>query len=113
MSRMITIHIDSDDLIEMLCERVGFWDNAIPYGAMDLWYDFYTNMVEGGAYDDMDDFDVKVIVDNDIINNYNTYDKEEFISNYDIDPDDEEAMDEFREDHDVYSDGEYFIVSAY
>jgi len=110
MSRMITVHIDSDTLIDMLYERAIEWDKQIPWGARDLWYDFYTERVEGGLYDDMDDFSVSVIVDNDIINYYTTYTKDEFISEYGIDPDDEEAMEDFRDNHDVYTDGEYFIV---
>lgn len=113
MGRPITVHIDSDDLAEMLCERVNFWENSIPYGAFDLWYDFYTERVDEGVYDDMDDFSVSVIVDNDIVNYYSTYDKEDFIANYGVDPDDEEAMEDFRDSHDVYTDGEYFIVSSY
>jgi len=113
MGRKITVHIDSDDLTDMLFDRVREWDEQIPWGARDLWYDFYAEKVADGYYDNMEDFNIGIIVDNDIVNYYSTFSRDEFISEYGIDPDDETAMEEFREEHEVFTDGNYFIVGAY
>ena len=51
MGRKITVHIDSDDLADMLFDRVREWDEQIPWGARDLWYDFYAERVADGYYD--------------------------------------------------------------
>lgn len=110
MGRPIKVTIDSDDMIKMLYERVLDWENSVPYGARNLWWDFYEERVNDGFYDDMEDFDVKVIVDNDIVNYFSTFTRDEFISEFEIDPDDAEAMGSFMDYHYVCTDGEYFIV---
>ena len=61
----ITVKIDTDDAIELLMDRVGYWtDDPI---ALELYRNMYTNLVEGGAFDG-GEFNVPVIVDNDWVN---------------------------------------------
>ena len=59
---MITVRMNEDDAIDLLVERVKYWtdDEEI----IDLFEEYYTNMVEGGCFDGAD-FDVMSIVDND------------------------------------------------
>lgn len=107
MGRMITVHIDSDDLKEMLFDRVAYWDDKIPHydKGVRLFQDYYDELVDDGVFDDMKDFNVAVIVDNDIINNIDVLDKDE-LAERGIDPDNDEdgAI--------LYSDGELFLIDA-
>lgn len=72
---MITVRMDEQDAIDLLVERVGYWtdDSEI----IDLFEEYYTNMVEGGCFDGAD-FDVMSIVDNDYVNNTSIVTREEF-----------------------------------
>jgi hypothetical protein len=72
---MITVRMDEQDAIDLLVERVKYWtdDDEI----IDLFEEYYTNMVEGGCFDGAD-FDVMSIVDNDYVNNTSIVTREEF-----------------------------------
>ena len=72
---MITVRMDEQDAIDLLVERVKYWtdDEEI----IDLYEEYYTNMVEGGCFDGAD-FDVMAIVDNDYVNNTSIVTREEF-----------------------------------
>ena len=100
MGRSITVTIDSDDLVEMLCDRVAYWSDKIPYGAEELFYQYYEDMVDAGAYDGMKDFSVAMIVDNDIINDIDVVDEKE-LAERGIDPDDA-----------LMSDGKLYLIDA-
>lgn len=72
---MITVRMDEQDAIDLLVKRVECWtdDSEI----IDLFEEYYTNMVEGGCFDGAD-FDVMSIVDNDYINNTSIITREKF-----------------------------------
>ena len=72
---MITIRMDEQDAIDLLVNRVKYWtdDDEV----IDLFEEYYANMVEGGCFDGVD-FDVMSIVDNDYVNNTSIVTREEF-----------------------------------
>lgn len=108
MGRPITITVDSDDLCEMFYDRVSYWGDKIPYGidGETLFYGYYEEMVDDGVFDDMKDFSIAEIVDNDIINNLDVV-KEKDLADYGIDLDDDDTRDRI-----VYSDGKLFLIDA-
>jgi len=106
MGRPITITIDSDDLIEMFCDRVAFWSDSLNPQAQDLFCDYYAELVEDGVFDGMKDFSVANIVDNDVVNEIDVVVKED-LPEYNIDLDNDEGTDRI-----LYSDGETFLISA-
>ena len=105
---MITVRMDEQDAIDLLVERVKYWtdDEEI----IDLFEEYYTNMVEGGCFDGAD-FDVMSIVDNDYVNNTSIVTREEFEKDRDeyiqdelkskledLEEDDETTEEELREE---------------
>ena len=66
MGRMINIQMDSDDMVEALVERVGYWTDDSD--VVELFDQYYENAVEGGCFDG-GEFNVMSIVDNDYVNN--------------------------------------------
>ena len=85
MGRMISIRMDSDDMIEALVERLHTWTND--EDTRELFEQYYEHMVEGGCYDGRE-FDIMSIVDNDYVNNLSIVTREEF----------EEARDKYIEE---------------
>ena len=75
MSRMITIQIDSEDMKEMLYNRVKHWTDDSE--TLELFKQYYDNMVDCRCYDG-GTFNVMSIVDNDYVNWTSIIDKEEF-----------------------------------
>ena len=75
MSRMITIQIDSEDMKDMLYDRVRYWTDDSE--VLELFEQYYDNMVDCGCYDG-GTFDVMSIVDNDYVNYTSIIDREEF-----------------------------------
>lgn len=63
---MVTVRMEEDDLLDLLEERCKFWQQG--RDNLDLYQQMYENSVYGGVFDSMP-FNVKEIVDNDIINN--------------------------------------------
>ncbi|MBO7712303.1 MAG: hypothetical protein J6S85_01970 [Methanobrevibacter sp.] len=61
---MITVKIDEDTALEMLCDRVDFWRDG---EEADLFKKMYEHYVYNGLFDGAE-FDVKSIVDNDVVN---------------------------------------------
>ena len=105
---MITVRMDEQDAIDLLVERVKYWtdDDEI----IDLYEEYYTNMVEGGCFDGAD-LDVMSIVDNDYLNNTSIVTREEFEKDRDeyiqdelkdkledLEEDDETTEEELREE---------------
>lgn len=64
--RLITVKIDSDDVVEQLMNRLDYWTKD--YIAHELYEQMYENYAEDGLFDDIE-FDVMKIVDNDWVNN--------------------------------------------
>ena len=75
MGRMVSIQIDTDDMIDQLVNRVGYWTDDSD--VIDLFEQYYEHMVEGGCYDGCE-FDVMSIVDNDYVNNTSVVTRKEF-----------------------------------
>lgn len=63
---MITVLLDEDTALDMLIDRVTFWNDD--QDVVDLFTEYYSDMVYGGAFEDAE-FNVMEIVDNDYINN--------------------------------------------
>lgn len=62
---MITVKIDEDTALNMLCERVNHWTDD--EATRDLFYKMYENSINSGCFESCE-FDPMVIVDNDYIN---------------------------------------------
>jgi hypothetical protein len=75
MGRMISIQMDSDDMIEALIERVGSWTNDSD--VIELFEQYYENAVENGCFDGCE-FNVMSIVDNDYVNNTSVITRSEY-----------------------------------
>ena len=70
---MVNVRMNEYDVIDMLCERVKFWNDDREIN--ELYRNYYTEMVESGCFDGIE-LDVMGIVDNDCIN-WTTYGTEE------------------------------------
>lgn len=72
---MISIQMDSDDMVQALVDRVGYWTDDSD--VIDLFEQYYENAVYGGCFDGSE-FDVMSIVDNDYVNNTSIMTRAEF-----------------------------------
>lgn len=61
----VHVKIDSDDLIEMLVDRVRYWTDDKE--ELDVYEQYYTNMVKSGCFEDAK-LDIMGTVDNDYAN---------------------------------------------
>ena len=77
MGRMINIQMDSDDMINALNERVGYWTDDSEVA--ELFDQYYTDAVDNGCFDG-GEFNVMYIVDNDYVNNTSIIYREEYES---------------------------------
>lgn len=62
---MITIKIEESVLLDMLIDRVEFWDRS--EAEMNLYKKMYESEIEAGCFEGVE-IDVNSIVDNDVIN---------------------------------------------
>lgn len=62
---MVTVKIEENDLLEMLVERVKFWNRS--EAEVNLYKKMYRSEIEGGCFEGVE-IDVNLIVDNDLIN---------------------------------------------
>ena len=86
MGRMITVEMDSDSMIDLLCERLADrWLKTTFGDEYLLWCQFYTDEVESGVWDN-GYFDVAQIVDNDYVNYIACVDRDQCIDEYGFDP---------------------------
>ena len=90
MGRMINVTIDSDDMIEMLCDRLADWTNGTMNPDYDLFSQYYEMAVEEGYYDDSE-FNPALIVDNDWVNYMSVITEDEF-EQYGIEDTDDERI---------------------
>lgn len=67
---MVNVRIDKDDLLEMLLDRVEFWNNDTDVEK--LYEVYYSELIDNGCFDGAE-LDIKFIVDNDYVNNYQIY----------------------------------------
>lgn len=103
MGRYIRVQIDSDDMIQMLIDRLDVWADKMDSDAYECYAQYLENCVEDGVFDDMKDFDPKVIVDNLYVNDTSCITKDEF-SQWDIEDEDDERILEHV--------GDYYLIDA-
>jgi hypothetical protein len=83
MGRPITVTIDSDDLIEMFYDRVSYATQWMKhYEDEEAFNEYYAEMVDSGVFDGMQDFNVANIVDNDVVNEIDTYTEDEYVKEF-------------------------------
>lgn len=75
MGRTITVEIDTDDLCEMLQDRVRYWTDDSE--VLELFDEYYEHAVFNGYFDGAT-LDVMSIVDNDYVNNFSILTRGEF-----------------------------------
>lgn len=85
MGRPIKVTIDSDDLIEMFYDRVSYASQWMKHWEdEEAFNEYYAEMVESGAFDGANDFNIAVIVDNDVVNEIDTYTEDEYVKEFGI-----------------------------
>lgn len=67
---MITVKIDKYDLLELLLDRVEFWTKDTD--VKKLYEVYYSELIDNGCFNGAE-LDIKFIVDNDYVNNYQIY----------------------------------------
>ena len=84
MGRPIKVTIDSDDLKEMFYDRVNFAEHLMRHGDADAtaFSEYYDELIDGGVYDDWDDFNIASVVDNDVVNEIDTYTEDEYVEEF-------------------------------
>ena len=75
MGRTISIQMDSDDMIQALCDRVKYWTDDSDI--LELFEQYYEHAVDNGYFDGCE-FNVMSIVDNDYVNNTSITYREEY-----------------------------------
>ena len=68
---MINVRIDKYDLLELLLDRVDFWNKDTD--VKKLYEVYYSELIDNGCFNGAE-LDIKFIVDNDYVNNYEIYD---------------------------------------
>ena len=83
MGRPIKVTIDSDILKEMFYERVNFAEQWMKhYEDAEAFDEYYDEMIDSGVFDDWDDFDIPSVVDNDVVNEIDTYTEDEYVEEF-------------------------------
>lgn len=84
MGRPIKVTIDSDTLKEMFRERVDYAHQWMKhYDGDDRAFDeYYDELIDSGVFDDWKDFDIPAVVDNDVVNEIDTYTEDEFVEEF-------------------------------
>lgn len=103
---MINVNISEEDLIDMLLNRLRDWTED--RDTIELFEDYYRNLIDCGAFEGLN-LDVRLIVDNDYINNLVVVDKDE-LPDYGIDLDKDENTDRI-EVYSQYSD--MYLIRSY
>lgn len=67
---MITVKIDKYDLLELLLCRVEFWTDDSD--TKKLYEVYYSDLIDSGCFNGAE-LDIKFMVDNDYVNNYQIY----------------------------------------
>lgn len=72
---LVTVKMEDYELLEMLLDRCDAWGTSSDN--KDLFEKMYQNYMDGGCWDGIE-FDVKVIVDNDVVNYCSVLYKDEY-----------------------------------
>lgn len=74
---LVTVKIDSDDLLDMFSERLDFWiPQTLNEEEKRLFLKMYESYIDSGVYEEIE-LDIMQIVDNDVINWCQVYQKDE------------------------------------
>ena len=83
MGRPIKVTIDSDTLKEMFYERVNFAEQWMKhYEDAEAFDEYYDEMIDSGVFDGWNDFDIPSVVDNDVVNEIDTYTEDEYVEEF-------------------------------
>ncbi len=83
MGRPIKVTIDSDNLKEMFYDRCSYASQWMKhYEDEEAFCEYYDELIDSGVFDDWDNFDIHAVVDNDVVNEIDTYTEDEFIEEY-------------------------------
>ena len=79
---MVTVKIEEELLLNMLLDRVLFWNQGKTDYSYRLYEDYFSNLLDSGWFDGAE-FDVQDIVDNCWVNDLKTYQsKQDAIDDY-------------------------------
>lgn len=106
------LEMDKSEVLDALCSRVEFWTGKDGDDVRSsLFEQYYSDML-----DDMSDDerlpDIRQIVDNDIVNNFNVFTDEEFEDEF-KDDNPEEARDKIRAEYTAPDGTHYNLVEAW
>lgn len=76
---LVNVQMEECELLEMLLDRLSFWGRE---DERDLYEKMYQNYMDGGCWDGIE-FDVKSIVDNDVVNYCNVITREDYPEDFD------------------------------
>jgi hypothetical protein len=83
MGRPIRVTIDSDDLKEMFYERVNYAEHWMKhYEDAEAFCEYYDEQIDSGVYDGWKDFNIAMVVDNDVVNEIDTYTEDEYVKEF-------------------------------
>lgn len=83
MGRPIKVTIDSDTLKEMFCDRCSDASRWMKhYDDEEAFCEYYCEMIDSGVFDDWNDFDIPAVVDNDVVNEIDTYTEDEYVEEF-------------------------------
>ncbi len=83
MGRPIKVTIDSDTLKEMFYDRVNLAEQWMKhYKDAEAFNEYYDEMIDSGVFDNWNDFDISAVVDNDVVNEIDTYTEDGYIEEF-------------------------------
>lgn len=83
MGRPIKVTIDSDTLKEMFYDRCNYASQWMKhYEDEEAFNEYYDEMIDSGVFDNWKNFDIPAVVDNDVVNEINTYTEDEFVEDF-------------------------------
>ena len=83
MGRPIKVTIDSDTLKELFYDRCRYAEQWMKhYDDPEAFSEYYDEMIDSGVFDDWDDFDIPAVVDNDVVNEIDTYTEDEYVKEF-------------------------------
>lgn len=83
MGRPIKVTIDSDTLKEMFYDRVSYATQWMKHWQdEEAFNEYYDEIIDSGVFDDWDEFDIPAVVDNDVVNEIDTYTEDEYAEEY-------------------------------
>ena len=83
MGRPIKVTVDSDTLKEMFYDRVNYAEHWMKhYEDAEAFSEYYDELIDSGAFDDWNDFDIAAVVDNDVVNEIDTYTEDEYVKEF-------------------------------